>query len=191
MYRIIGEKGILELASEHIKDLWRFVFVDFSILNVAEKLPLLKQLKESNDDNLQFVPLIEKALVSQQMLEISKIYTRISLKNIDRIVPFSLELVFSVLLLAETNGTIHFKYDEEKKLIEFKQKSEEKTAYSELNRVAKEIALIAEKLNTGETTYILKKVTDLLSNGKGLYEIRKNKIADFLENLKKPKKEAR
>lgn len=99
--------------------------------------------------------------------------------------------MLSVLLLAETNGTIHFKYDEGKKLIEFKQKSEEKTAYSELNRVSKEIALIAEKLNTGETTFILKKVEDLLSNGKGLYEIRKNKIAEFLENLKKPKKEAR
>lgn len=48
--------------------------------------------------------------------------------------------------------------------------------------------MIAEKLNTGETTFILKKVEDLLSNGKGLYEIRKNKIAEFLENLKKPKK---
>lgn len=27
LYKIIGEKGILELASEHVKDLWRFVFV--------------------------------------------------------------------------------------------------------------------------------------------------------------------
>lgn len=58
LYRIIGEKGILELASEHVKDLWRFVFVEFNLLSVAEKLPLLNQLKESNDENVQFVPLI-------------------------------------------------------------------------------------------------------------------------------------
>lgn len=75
--------------------------------------------------------------------------------------------------------------------MEFKQKSEEKTAYSELNRVSKEIALIAEKLSTGETTFVLKKVEDLLANGKELYEIRKNKINEFIENLKKPRKEAR
>lgn len=42
LYKIVGEKGILELASEYVKELWRFIFVEFNLLNVKEKLPLLK-----------------------------------------------------------------------------------------------------------------------------------------------------
>ena len=147
--------------------------------------------ESSHEENREFGDKIEKNIVSQQLNDLSKIYTKIRLENICRLVPFKKDEVLSILLVAQQNGTLEFKFDEVNGIVEFKQKSEEKTAYSELNRVSKEIALIAEKLSSGETTFILKKVEDFLANGKELYEIRKNKISEFLENLKKPKKEAR
>ena len=96
-----------------------------------------------------------------------------------KIIPFDQELVLAKLLSTQQNGTLQLKYDEVNGIVEFKRKSEEKTAYSELNRVSKEIALLAERLNTGDKSFITKKVEDLLKSGTEFYEIRKSKIEEF------------
>ena len=87
--------------------------------------------------------------------------------------------MLSKLLRTQQNGALQFKYDEINGVVEFKRKSEEKTAYSELNRISKDIALLAERLNVGDKIFISKKVEDLLAGGTEFYQIRKSKIEEF------------
>jgi hypothetical protein len=86
LYKLMLQRGILESASEHIKKLWAFLFLEFKILEVPEKLGLLKEVREST--HKEFAPLIESVIIYQELIEISKIYSKVRLDNILRMVPF-------------------------------------------------------------------------------------------------------
>lgn len=87
LYGLVLEKGILESASDHIKRLWTFLFVEFKILEVPEKLSLLDAVRSSPLS--EFTTLVEDVIIYKELIEISKIYSKVRLENILKMVPFN------------------------------------------------------------------------------------------------------
>lgn len=106
LYKLVLQKGILESASEHIKKLWAFLFLEFKILEVPEKLGLLKEVRESVHQ--EFATLIENVIIYQELIEISKIYSKVKFDNILKMIPFGRERVMNVLLTTREREVLQF-----------------------------------------------------------------------------------
>jgi hypothetical protein len=61
LYRLVLERGIIESASDHVKRLWAFLFVEFKILEVPDKVNLLNAVRTSIHS--EFATLIEDVIM--------------------------------------------------------------------------------------------------------------------------------
>jgi translation initiation factor 3 subunit A len=190
LYRLVLEKGILESASDHIKRLWAFLFIEFKILDVPEKLSLLDCVKTS--PHFEFTSLLEDVIIYKELIEISKIYSKVRLENILRMVPFDKQKVITILLRTKEHEVLQFEFDESNNLIIFKQKEHDTDPYIIVKNLARDVAYIAEKVRKPNRDEIVKQAQLFIDDAKELYfRIRPYKSQQFREKLKQPMRELR
>lgn len=58
-----------------------------------------------------FAPLIEDVIIYQELIEISKIYSRVRFENILKMVPFDKQRVLTILLNTKEHEVLQFEFD--------------------------------------------------------------------------------
>jgi hypothetical protein len=106
LYRLVLERGIIESASDHVKRLWAFLFVEFKILEVPDKVNLLNAVRTSIHS--EFATLIEDVIIYKELIEISKIYSKVKLENILKMVPFDRQRIIAILLRTKEQEVLQF-----------------------------------------------------------------------------------
>lgn len=187
LYHLILEKGIVEGASPEIKQLWAFLFIEFKILEVPEKLKLLDKVRETD-----FASLIEDVIIYQELIEISKIYSCVRFENILKMIPFDKQRVLTILLNTKEHDVLQFEFDESKNLIIFRQKEMDSDAFLTLRKLARDVTFLAERIIKPNEQEVKKQANLFLDGARDYYDrIRPDSLQKFKDDLKKPMRELR
>lgn len=164
--------------------------MEFKILEVPSKLELLEAVR--NSPLQEFTTLLEDIIIYKELIEVSKIYSKVRLENILRMVPFDKQKVISIMLRTKEHEVLQFEFDESNNLIIFKQKESDTDPFIIVKKLAREVAYLAEKVRRPNRDEIVRHAQMFLDDAKELYfRIRPYKSQQFREKLKQPMRELR
>ena len=122
---IMVSRGVVENASQEIKDLWYFMFLEFDMTSLQKGLALLKSI----DSHEEFVDLLENIFIFKQLISIAQVYQRIKYDHLLSLIPLPKEKIEKILLESYHQQIIEFILDEKEGIVIFEDKSEEINPY--------------------------------------------------------------
>ena len=105
---LMVSKGVLENASDSIREIWNFMFLEFGVGSLKKGLELVSTLKAEHSN---FKELIQACLINKQLISIAEIYQRIRIQSLERLILLPLDQIKKMLILAHRQKIINFTFD--------------------------------------------------------------------------------
>ena len=99
-------KGIVENASDSIRELWNFLFLQFDLSSLSRGLELLEKIQEN-----EFKELLQNNLIYKQLISLAEVYSKIKLESLLALIPLSRQKILSILLKSHEERIIDFSLD--------------------------------------------------------------------------------